>query len=102
MLPHNNYLSIVKNSSYKISKKACGWELVEGLEARFERILASNPKHFDRVPSFKVFFILKTEDIGERLPAFRVLYRYDPEVNPNIVELFYIERFNGLNLVGEL
>lgn len=95
MLPHNNFLTLVETQSYLEAKTNCGWALVEELEEGYSIALATDPEFFDKVPSTKDLYILRTRDFGPRIPAFRILFRYIPLDNPNIVELISISSING-------
>jgi hypothetical protein len=60
---------------------------MDEIRESFDYVLATNPYYGERLPGSQVLYIFRTTSFYPRAPAFRVLYRYDPEDDINTVEL---------------
>lgn len=86
------HVEIREADSYRIAKERFGDSaLMEDVESKFGIALFNNPYFGQRVPFTKELFVFKTQAFYPRVPSFRVLYRYSPEIDPFNVELLSIE-----------
>lgn len=85
-------VEVFEADSYRIAKERFGdSRLMDDVEGRFGILLAQNPNYGQPVPFTKELFVFKTQAFYPRVPSFRILYRYSPEIDPFNVELLSIE-----------
>jgi len=88
-------VGIIESESYRRSAENYGNpQLIDEIKQSFDIVLAHNPYYGERVFGFSNLYTFKTVEFYPRAPAFRVLYKYDPEDNLNNVELLDIEPIN--------
>jgi len=89
-------VGIFEAPSYGIAKEKFGdSRLMEQIESEFGMFLAKNPYYGEAIHLTKELFAFKTQAFLPRVPSFRILYRYSPEVDPFNVELLDIEPANN-------
>jgi hypothetical protein len=69
-------------------------QLMDEIKQSFDIVLAHNPYYGDRILGFNNLYMFKTVEFYPQAPAFRILYKYDPEDDLNNVELLNIEPVN--------
>jgi hypothetical protein len=86
------HVGLFEADSYRIAKEMFGDSvLMEDVESQFGSALSNNPYFGQRVPYTRELFVFKTQAFYPRVPSFRVLYRYSPDIDPFNVELLSIE-----------
>lgn len=84
--------TVIESESYRRSAAQYGDpRLMDEIKETFDYILGANAYYGQRVPGSRVLYVFRTSFFYPRAPSFRVLYRYDPEDDINIVELLSIE-----------
>ncbi len=85
-------VGIIESESYRRAVENYGNpQLMDEIKQSFDIVLAHNPYYGDSVLGFSNLYSFKTVEYYPRAPAFRVLYKYDPEDDLNHVELLNIE-----------
>jgi hypothetical protein len=84
--------TVIESESYQRAAAQYGdARLMDEIKESFDYVLANDPYYGERLPGSQVLYIFRTTSFYPRAPAFRVLYRYDPEDDINVVELLSIE-----------
>ncbi len=85
-------VGLIESESYRRAvENYANPQLMDEIKQSFDIVLAHNPYYGERVLEFSNLYSFKTVEFYPRAPAFRVLYKYDPEDDLNHVELLNIE-----------
>lgn len=89
------WVRIVESEAYRRAAENYGdARTMDEIKESFDFILSVEPEYGHRVPPFENLYVFQTTEFYPRMPAFRVIYRYDPEDDLQVVELLHIEPVN--------
>ncbi len=85
-------VTVIESEAYRRAIAQYGRDqAMDKIKESFDFILHHDPEYGTRLPGTRNLYIFRTERFSPSVPSFRILYKYDPEDDLNIVELLHIE-----------
>ncbi len=85
-------ITVIESEAYRRAAALYGRDrMMDNVKESFDFILHNDPYYGSRLPGTEHLYTFRTKRFSPRAPSFRILYKYDPEDDLNVVELLHIE-----------